>query len=134
MADNKIKVVESKVHGLTLSTKQGNSLFLNPGERIAAAEVSDDYVARLEEGSVRELGQANLLELTPQEWHGEAPEQEVIGPDTDPSGDDEGYEGQTVDELKALADSRGLEVEGSGAGGNAVKADYVAALEADDAK
>ena len=39
----------------------------------------------------------------------------------------------TKDELQAKADSRGLEVEGSGSNGNVTKADLVSALEADDA-
>ena len=42
------------------------------------------------------------------------------------------YDSQTVDELQALADSRGLDVEGSGKDGNVLKSDLVAALEASD--
>lgn len=43
------------------------------------------------------------------------------------------YGSQKVDALEAEAEKRGLEVEGSGADGKVVKADLVAALEADDA-
>lgn len=42
------------------------------------------------------------------------------------------YNSMTVDALKALVEERELEVEGSGSGGNVVKADLIAALEADD--
>lgn len=52
----------------------------------------------------------------------------------DDDGQDGGYGGRTVDELRAVADSRGLEVEGSGADGRVLKADLVAALEADDGR
>lgn len=45
---------------------------------------------------------------------------------------DKGYADQKVADLKAEAEKRGLEVEGAD-GKAAVKADYVAALEADDA-
>lgn len=48
-------------------------------------------------------------------------------------GDDKGYAGQGVDELKALADERELTVTGTGKDGNVLKGDLVAALEADDA-
>ena len=52
---------------------------------------------------------------------------------TDGSGSDAGgYDSQTKDDLQAEADKRGLEVEGTGKDGNVVKADLVAALEADD--
>jgi hypothetical protein len=44
-----------------------------------------------------------------------------------------GYDAQTVDQLQALADTRGLTVEGTGSGGHVVKADLVAALQASDA-
>lgn len=57
------------------------------------------------------------------------PDNLTIGGD---SGADKGYEGQTVDELQAEADRRGLEVEGTGKDGNVLKGDLVAALEADD--
>lgn len=89
MADKKIKFVVSKVHGLTLSTKQGNSAVLNPGEQHRASELTDDFVERLEEGNKRELELASLVELSPKEAFGEAAEQEVIGPDTDPDDEDE---------------------------------------------
>lgn len=46
---------------------------------------------------------------------------------------DKGYAGQTPDELKTEAESRGLTVEGTGKDGNVLKGDLVAALEADDA-
>ena len=50
------------------------------------------------------------------------------------SGDgDKGYAGQSPDELKAEAEKRGLTVTGTGANGNVLKGDLVAALEADDA-
>ena len=52
--------------------------------------------------------------------------------DTDPADTTTGYAGQGADELKAEAEKRGLEVEGTGANGNVLKADLVAALEADD--
>lgn len=42
------------------------------------------------------------------------------------------YEDMDVRELMTLATQRGLDVEGSGAGGNVLKADLVSALEADD--
>lgn len=44
------------------------------------------------------------------------------------------YDDQTVEELQAEADRRGLTVEGTGTGGNVLKSDLVAALQADDAK
>lgn len=47
--------------------------------------------------------------------------------------EDKGYAGQTPDELKAEAEKRDLTVEGTGANGNVLKGDLVAALEADDA-
>lgn len=43
-----------------------------------------------------------------------------------------GYSGQSVEELQAEADKRGLEVEGTGKNGNVLKGDLVAALEQDD--
>jgi hypothetical protein len=43
------------------------------------------------------------------------------------------YDSQQVDDLQAEADRRGLEVEGTGADGNVLKKDLVAALKADDA-
>lgn len=43
-----------------------------------------------------------------------------------------GFDKLNLDELKAEADKRGLEVEGTGKDGNVLKADLVAALEADD--
>jgi hypothetical protein len=42
------------------------------------------------------------------------------------------YADQHVDELRAEVEKRGLEVQGSGADGNVLKKDLVAALEADD--
>jgi hypothetical protein len=42
------------------------------------------------------------------------------------------YEKRPADELQAEADRRGLEVEGTGADGNVLKKDLVAALEAHD--
>lgn len=45
-----------------------------------------------------------------------------------------GYQDMTVDELKALATQRELEIEGSGSNGNVLKEDYIEALEADDEK
>lgn len=44
------------------------------------------------------------------------------------------YSKMTPAELQGEADKRELEVEGSGANGNVVKADLVSALEADDAE
>lgn len=49
------------------------------------------------------------------------------------AGEGPAYEEQSVEDLQAEVDRRELDVEGSGAGGNVVKADLVAALEADDA-
>lgn len=46
----------------------------------------------------------------------------------------EGYDSMSVEDLQAEADSRGLDVQGSGAGGNVVKKDLVAALQANDAQ
>jgi hypothetical protein len=43
------------------------------------------------------------------------------------------YDDQTVEDLQAEVDRRGLEVEGTGKDGKVVKADLVKALEADDA-
>lgn len=43
-----------------------------------------------------------------------------------------GYANQGVDELKAEAEKRELDVEGTGANGNVLKDDLVQALEADD--
>jgi hypothetical protein len=42
------------------------------------------------------------------------------------------YSGQSVEELQAEADKRGLTVEGSGKDGNVLKRDLVAAHEQDD--
>jgi hypothetical protein len=42
------------------------------------------------------------------------------------------YEKQSADELQAEAERRGLEVDGTGADGNVLKKDLVAALEAHD--
>lgn len=47
-------------------------------------------------------------------------------------GEDGGYEDMTVDQLHEEAEKRGVEVEGTGANGNKVKADYVKALTAAD--
>jgi hypothetical protein len=44
------------------------------------------------------------------------------------------YNDQPVEDLEKLAAELGLEVEGTGKGGNVVKADLVAALEAHDAE
>lgn len=44
-----------------------------------------------------------------------------------------GYDAMNVPDLQAEADRRGLEVQGTGADGNVVKADLVGALQADDA-
>jgi len=48
------------------------------------------------------------------------------------SGSGGGYADQNADALKAEADRRGLEVEGTGKDGNVLKADLVSALEAHD--
>ncbi|MET1061746.1 MAG: hypothetical protein ABWX71_02525 [Aeromicrobium sp.] len=61
----------------------------------------------------------------PKAWGGDEPA------DADEGG--KGYDGKKVDELAEEADKRGLEVEGTGKDGKVVKADLVAALEADDA-
>jgi hypothetical protein len=45
-----------------------------------------------------------------------------------PAGEERSYDEMTVDELKALADERALDVKGSGANGAALKDDYVNAL------
>ena len=42
------------------------------------------------------------------------------------------YEGWSVDDLQTEADSRNLEVEGTGSNGKVLKKDLVAALEASD--
>lgn len=44
----------------------------------------------------------------------------------------EGYAAQTKAELAAEAEERGLTIEGTGADGNVLKDDLIAALEADD--
>lgn len=44
------------------------------------------------------------------------------------------YESKSVEALEELADERGLEVEGSGQGGNVLKQDLVDALRADDSE
>lgn len=62
----------------------------------------------------------------PAAWGDDAPE-------ADGKDDDKGYAGQKVGELEAEVAKRELEVEGSGKDGKVVKADLVAALEADDA-
>lgn len=49
------------------------------------------------------------------------------------SGDGSGYGDQKVGDLAAEAEKRNLEVEGTGKDGKVLKADLVAALEADDA-
>ena len=48
--------------------------------------------------------------------------------------EDKGYAGQKPADLAAEAEKRNLEVEGTGANGKVLKADLVAALEADDAE
>lgn len=55
-----------------------------------------------------------------------------VGESTDEPGPETGYEDQSVDELEVEADRRDLKVEGTGKDGNVLKADLVAALEADD--
>lgn len=50
----------------------------------------------------------------------------------DGAGETDGYVGWKVDDLAAEAEKRGLTVEGSGKDGKVVKADLVAALDADD--
>ena len=57
-------------------------------------------------------------------WDGEADAKEETG--------SAGYSSKGADELKAEAEKRGLEVEGTGANGNVLKDDLVKALEADD--
>jgi len=52
----------------------------------------------------------------------------------DDSDGDSGYAVMSVEDLQVEAESRGLEIEGSGSGGRVVKADLVAALEASDAE
>lgn len=68
----------------------------------------------------------------PKAWEGGDAPQAGDG-DSDESAADKGYADRKVDELQAEADERGLEVEGSGKDGKVLKADLVAALEADDA-
>lgn len=65
--------------------------------------------------------------VNPKAWEGgDAPEAEV-------DEDNKSYGDMSADELKKVADERELVVTGTGANGNVVKADLVAALEADDA-
>jgi hypothetical protein len=45
----------------------------------------------------------------------------------------QGYDAMSVEDLQAEADSRQLEVSGTGSGGNVLKKDLVSALQADDA-
>lgn len=63
-----------------------------------------------------------------------APDASVTGPGDVPAGSPDSYDDLTVPELQDLADERGLQVEGTGADGNVLKGDLVAALEADDNK
>lgn len=51
---------------------------------------------------------------------------------TDEDDDEDGYDKMSVEDLQSEIDSRGLEVEGTGANGNVLKRDLIAALEADD--
>lgn len=53
----------------------------------------------------------------------------VTDADADAAAD---YSKMSAVELQALADQRGVEAGGTGAGGNVVKVDLIAALEADD--
>lgn len=61
-----------------------------------------------------------------------AAKKEEPAPAADDEDEDESYDSWSVDDLKAEVEERGVEVEGSGAGGNVLKADLVAALEQHD--
>lgn len=92
------------------------------------AEHSEDYQKQLEDAppSMSESPHTpdEPVEVPPVQ----AP---VAGEVIDPG--EESYEAFTVEELKAEADQRDLTVtRGDGESGDPVKADYVAALEADD--
>jgi hypothetical protein len=52
--------------------------------------------------------------------------------DSSDSSGEQDYESQDVDDLKREATKRGLDVEGTGSGGNVLKGDLVSALSADD--
>lgn len=72
--------------------------------------------------------------LTPEQSE-ELRRQSLVGAGDDESGaaiDERDYESASKAALQAEVDSRGLEVEGTGSGGNVVKDDLIAALEEDD--
>ena len=79
---------------------------LVPGQRFVAP--SPDFVTVTDNEDVQALVAAGALE---------------VSPDTVAE-----LESLNVDELQAEADRRGLEVDGTGSGGNVVKADLLAAL------
>jgi hypothetical protein len=80
-------------------------------------------------GINRKLFKGQLVPADLHQAYADATGEDVPEPDTGESTD---YESQPVEDLEAEAKRRGLEVEGTGANGNVLKADLVAALKADD--
>lgn len=90
-------------------------LALNIDGRQISVMRGDELPANVPDDMVQRLDAAGALEPLP-------------GADVAGSG----YESMTVDDLHEMADTRGLTVDGTGANGNVLKSDLVAALEADD--
>ena len=74
-----------------------------------------------------------LLEgTTVPDWATDLVDKGNLSTSTRSSIESEGYDDMSSADLKTEAEKRGIEVEGSGANGNVVKADLVAALTAHD--
>lgn len=69
MSEKKITFLVSDIPGWTVGTKQGNSAFLNVGDKIEASEVVDSIITSLEEGrpAYRELGHLEQINLADME-------------------------------------------------------------------
>ena len=92
---------------MKVRNKSGRSVLLSAQGKVVAPGI--DLISVRDDEEVRFLIEAGALE-----------------------GEGDSYAAQSVEELQAEADSRGLEVEGSGADGRVLKADLVTALEAHD--
>lgn len=99
---------------------------------IANTEIDEDYQEQLEDQPASMTGNPPTPDIVEQPPSANEPEPGVDDPEDDPNAVD--WESFTVEELKADADKYDLTVQGTGANGEPVRADYVSALEAWEAE
>lgn len=121
------------IDGATLSVKVGTQLtekgdvtvtrsVIGRAGQVIEQELADEFVERLEAGEEHANSLVERISAQEVDQLKEASEPPPVD-----------YESMHVDDLAKLVDERGITIEeGSGANGNIIKDDYVAALKADD--